>query len=151
MTGNKEISNRISNDANAGYSIEANRYREYMRNPGSNYAAGSFGGSAYGLGMQDQYRGYYRIENPERRFGNSYNAIYGNDNDWVRPENDFRANYSRDYITPYQQRYTDDRGDYYRMRNDEDRRRTNPQLTGPHKGKGPRGYNRSDERIREDE
>lgn len=119
--------------AGNNFSRDDNRNRGgFTGAPGSNYAAGGFGGAGEGLGLtEDQYRGYYGGGASGRDFASQYTHAYGRD----------------DYRSAEQRRWE--------SHNWEDRVGDLPQShpwrdDGPHKGKGPKNYKRSDERIRED-
>ena len=129
---------------------------------GSNYASGSFSGTGQGLGFrEDQYRGYYGGEGSERDFTNRYR--HSRDRDEYYPSSghrsqafDDRAAYSRphgqqDTYPSARRRWQE--GDWatragYGPSSRIDRNRAAE--SGPHRGKGPKNYHRSDGRIRED-
>jgi hypothetical protein len=116
--------------------------------PGGNYAAGQFGGAGQGLGFrEDQYRGYYGGGASGRDFASHYTHAYGRD--------DYRSEEQRREERSGTHRDEGDRRRRWESYNWEDRVGDQPQGRrghddGPHKGKGPRNYKRSDERIRED-
>lgn len=106
-------------------------------NYGTGYgAAGSFGSTYGGLG---DYGGSRYMNNWRReRYGRDYDQTSG-------------ARDSRDYER------RDDRNLWDRTRDkvssrfdDDDRERRTERVSGPYRGKGPKGYSRSDERILED-
>jgi osmotically-inducible protein OsmY len=206
---NRYQQDQYSNWQNSNQQKDENRnYGGYMGSPGSNYAAGSFSGAAYGRGLtEDNYRAYNNTGNQERNFASNYNAAYGdqwNRNTYENREDygsNRRANYipdndenrrntsdnrNRGYgdrdtaanfgygghygaggsygsfggpassrINVPDQRTQDRRGAYssdfgYQGSEQDYRGSHTERLTGGHKGKGPRGYHRSDERIWED-
>jgi osmotically-inducible protein OsmY len=152
----------------------------FMGNPGSNYASGTYSGIAYGRGLtEDNYRGYNNTGNMQGNFASNYNAAYGDQWNDYRGENrghedrnsasDF--GYGGHYgaggsygsfggpassrINVPEQRNQGRTGAYssdYGYQNQEkgSNRSGMERLSGGHKGKGPRGYHRSDERIQED-
>lgn len=116
-------------DTNSNFSGDRqNEGGGYSGPPGSNYGAGSFSGAAFGRGLEeDKYRGY-----------------------------DQRAGFSGYNDPDYRQQSGRDRGGYDQTgygNEERDRRSYSGSYdrpVGPHRGKGPKGYKRSDERIRED-
>jgi osmotically-inducible protein OsmY len=130
--------------------------------PGSNYAAGSFSGAGQGLGFREnQYRGYLGGEGRERDFANRYRQSQARDEYYPASGQrsqgfDSKAGYNRphgqrDTYPLATRRWQDD--DWatragYGPSTGSDRRREAED--GPHRGKGPKNYHRSDGRIRED-
>ncbi|HYF30927.1 MAG TPA: BON domain-containing protein [Chitinophagaceae bacterium] len=135
----------------------------------SNYGQGNYGQGNYGqsgqYGRRDDYRGGYG--NQGMNYGNRYGSSgeYGNrgydDGSGYR-----NTNYGTGYGTSNRGNWQnqgnrgEDRGWWERTRDevsswfgDEDaerRRRMDHVVRGEHKGKGPKDYRRSDDRIRED-
>ena len=129
---------------------------------GSNYSSGNFSGAGQGLGFrEDPYRGYFGGESRERDFANRYRRSqvreeYFPASGQRSQELDYRAGYNR----PYGQR---DTHPWATRRGQEDvwaaragygpssgNDRHQGAENGPHRGKGPKNYYRSDGRIRED-
>jgi hypothetical protein len=139
---NRDRNNRdqYSNWQNDNRQEEENRNRGgFMGRPGSNYASGSFSGIGYGRGLQeDNYRGYNNTGNFESNFAGNYNAKYG---DEYRPTNSGTHEYN-DLNRNRRVNYMPD--------NDDNRSPLMNDQARNHKGKGPRGYQRSEERILED-
>jgi osmotically-inducible protein OsmY len=137
---NRENRDQYSNWQNANRQEEENRNRGgFTGRPGSNYASGSFSGIGYGRGLQeDKYRGYNNTGNFETNFANKYNAKYGEEyNAWNRGTHDYKDDNRNRRVN-------------YIPDNDDNRSSLEQYRTSNHKGKGPRGYHRSDERILED-
>ncbi len=150
---------RWDNYAGPGYRQSAgsrfDREREDYRPFGSesrsfdNYGYGNNNMSDYGYGSNAGYRGgygHYESGGWDRDRGAGYNRRWEDD-----PENRARGRrYERE----------DDRRDWWDRASDEvaswfgddsaQRRRNQDKRYGEHRGKGPKGYRRSDERIRED-
>jgi osmotically-inducible protein OsmY len=183
---------QYSNWQNSKRELDDNRNRGgFMGNPGSNYAAGTFGSAAYGRGLtEDNYRGYNYMGNMQHNFASNYNAAYGdqwNNNRYENrdeygsrhrvnyiPDNDdnrrdtassfgFGGHYgaggsygsfggpASSRINVQEQRNEERSGAYSSDYGWQENRRSGMErLTGGHRGKGPRGYHRSDERIQED-
>jgi osmotically-inducible protein OsmY len=131
------------------------RERDYDRQYGTGYEPG------YGMSGQSRYPNRYRSPHPESRpqFDREYQSGYGDsrrhDRDLDRSRN---FAYERDRGD---ERQPQDRGWWERMSDEvaswfgdeeaERRRRIDEvAAAGNYRGKGPRGYIRSDERIRED-
>lgn len=112
--------------------------RSGYSNSGSRLGAGNYG--SYG----DQNRGYYEGRNEGRSYGGSSGSSYGGNSG-------SRGGYSgsRDDRN-WWDRTTDEVSSWFGDEEAERRRDRDRQMQGRHKGKGPKNYNRSDERIKED-
>lgn len=126
--------------------------------PGSNYAAGTFGGAGEGLGFEDdKYRGYFGGESSAAHFADRYTHSYGRDDYRTYGHEDYRGDKHRDvrgerYGSGSDRSYPRQRWEDY---NWADRASARPEgdwrrEDGPHRGKGPKNYHRPDSRIRED-
>lgn len=123
----------------------------YTHSPGSNYAAGSFSGIAQGQGYYDNsYQGYYGGGNSSRDFAAHYSHEYGRD-DYHRPQNQQDIHHEA-YLSGGN--YAGQRWEHYDRGEGPGGASLPPpgsgRTEGPHRGKGPKNYRRSDERIRED-
>lgn len=105
---------------------------EYGRSSGSEFNRGSYG--------DDYSRGSGSSE--FNRWGNDYNRSRGNDGN--RGREDYR-NGDRNWWDKTRDEVSSWFGD-----EDAERRRRMDDREGPNRGKGPKGYTRSDERIKED-
>jgi HSP20 family molecular chaperone IbpA len=116
--------------------------------PGSNYGGEAFGGAGQGLGFEeDKYRGYFGGGSTGGGFAASYSHSYGRD--------DYRSEEQRRRERHDSRQDEGDRQRRWESYDWEDRVHHRPesarrQEDGPHRGKGPRNYKRSDDRIRED-
>lgn len=136
-------------ESGSNFSRDNNRDRGgFTGAPGSNYGAEAFGGAGEGLGFEEEkYRGYYGARSRAAGFAANYSHAYGRDD--YRSEEQRRREHNE---------YGRDEGDRQRRweaYNWEDRVRNRPEGDtrrdeGLHRGKGPKNYKRSDERIRED-
>ncbi|WP_204743196.1 BON domain-containing protein [Pseudocnuella soli] len=143
------------------------------RNEGTRYGNTSYGGQQYsGQNINDQYRnrdsnnayGYGHEDNAGSRWGQRYGAASSNQQQRL-----YSGGYGSDYNSGRNQYHTgnreghdrNDRSWWDRSRDevsswfgddDAERRRDMDRVdrSGPHYGKGPRGYQRSQERIKED-
>lgn len=128
----------------------AERYteRNYERQYGTEYDPG------YGMSSESRYGNRFEPRNYGRggeREYSRYGVAYGR-GDYGRERN-YTANYR-------ERRPSEERGWWERMSDEvaswfgdeaaERRRRMDEMSAGSHRGKGPRGYRRSDERIKED-
>lgn len=105
-------------------------YGSGYRNTGTNEESYGAMGYGEGLGMTGGYS----------------NRDYGNRNrDWNTNNNYGDNDRNRDWWDRTKDEVTSWFGD-----DDAERRRRNDKISGPHKGKGPRDYHRSEDRIRED-
>lgn len=155
------------NDENKNYNndYENNRYGTSGNRGNNNYNEGSFG---------NRYNSNYRSGNlgNDNNRNNDYNdADYNNIFRTQNQRNDYnRGGYYRggdtgeNYGAVNYRRgnnYNEDRRDWWDKASDEvsswfgdeeaeRRRRMDKRMSGEHRGKGPRNYKRSDERIRED-
>ena len=118
---NQPYSNMNDYNRNRNFQDEG-RYSDHFRYQGQNYGAGY--GSNYGReqGPRNMYGG------DTRNYGNANQGGY--DRDWWEKTKDEVASWFGD--------------------DDAERRRRMDKTSGPYRGKGPKGYNRSDERIKED-
>jgi hypothetical protein len=140
------------------FSRDDNRHRGgFTGRSGSNYASGSFGGAGQGMGLDnDQHRGYYGSGGSGTSFANAYTQAYRQD--------DYRqfgrTQEQQDEFHGYQNQPTGLQPNASNPREHwEDRVPGGPAShgtgnrewnKGPHRGKGPKNYRRSDSRIRED-
>jgi len=130
---NRNWKNQYGNQYNTGYGNSYNRRENYSQGmygneyPGyrPDYRSEEHGANAEYLGTQGGYNSY---EN-QNRYENSYRN--DNDRDWWDK--------TRDEVSSW---FGDDDA--------ERRRKMDRQMEGQHKGKGPKGYMRSDQRIQED-
>ncbi len=119
------------------------------------------GQQQYGQQNQNQYSDHLRrqrnSEYGQQEFGQqSYgNSNYGNQSQYRDRNRDNDRNRSNNNRT-WWDRTTDEVASWFgdeeaeRRRRQDENRTGRSQQSGPHKGKGPKGYRRSDERIRED-
>lgn len=129
---------------------------------GSNYASGAFSGAGEGMGFRDdQYLGYYGSEGSERAFAHRYGQSRARDEYY--PTSASRAqgfDDTADYERPYSQ-WDNYASSGWRQQDDDWQLRMaygsaggsagrSERDSGPFRGKGPKNYRRSDERIRED-
>jgi len=145
-------------------------YNYGQRNNYGNY--GSYGGSGYNEGQQSFRGGYgsdyqsgyggrdrldiqhlrssrdmdYRGEFGDSYGGNDYNRSYRNRMGSNRDYERYRGDDDRDWWD----RTTDEVASWFGDEDAERRRRMDKQREGGHRGRGPKGYRRSDDRIRED-
>ncbi|MBD0287351.1 MAG: BON domain-containing protein [Flavisolibacter sp.] len=127
---------------NSSYGSGYNQGRRDYDDYGNRYGNQSYGGSSWQQNRgynQDQYRNDANSDYQNR----PYNTGNYNEKDW-RNDNRRRTG-NRDWW----ERTSDEVASWF---GDEDaeRRRRMDKANSPHRGKGPRGYKRSDERILED-
>ena len=158
------------NDYNQNYDYNQNRNRgEGYRNSG-NYGNASYGNrydrrddwsqDTYNTGGA-QYRNDYERNNDLEGGWNSNRENY--DRNWGNTGSNYGGSYSNRNMRRNYGNMNNDRGnrDWWDRTRDEvsswfgdddaeRRRNTDKRMTGEHKGKGPKGYTRSDDRIRED-
>jgi len=134
---------------NSGYSNrERNLYdRDYEGANRSSYANSGtrLGGANYGS-YGDRSRGYNDGRNEGRNYGGYSGSNYG-------------GNFSGDYNSPgmrsrdernWWDRTADEVSSWFGDEDAERRRNRDRQMSGKYKGKGPKNYSRSDERIKDD-
>jgi osmotically-inducible protein OsmY len=157
------------NDTDQGYDRyrEQNRnqvYGNYRRNENQRNTdwqnSGDWRGNDQPMNRNYENRGSYD------RNRNDYNTGYQNRPDDYRSNNWNQGNENRNYNRNYDYENDRNRNQNTGERNwwdrtsdevaswfgddDAERRRRMDKLNGPHRGKGPKGYRRSDERIKED-
>ena len=143
--GNRNYGGFGASDSGHNYGNTSNYNEEQERethNYGSNYG-GAYGTVGYFNSMDQQHadrpgtRNYDRDYNPSH--GNNYNNAFERERR-ARWENDKRDWWDRaaDEVASW---FGDD---------DAERRRRRDKAVGPHKGKGPKNYKRSDDRIKDD-
>lgn len=126
------------------------------------YSQGGHSGSAYNQQEANQYQSPYwtveRKQNPQRGYRSGYNQGFGGAGNTYADNHDDRqgGSYGLNYEGPG---YDRDRGWWDRTRDevtswfgdkDAERRRRIDNIMEKHRGKGPKDYHRSDDRIRED-
>jgi osmotically-inducible protein OsmY len=146
-------SNYGSNYGNSYGTSQYNRDYDSNRygNTGSSYGSGSYNsGKNYGSSGSGSY-GYGTEYNRNRAYDEDYNEEYGTGSygygrryDRDRDYNDRRENRGRDWWDKTKDEVSSWFGD-----EDAERRRRRDKIVN-HRGRGPKGYTRSDERIRED-
>ena len=147
-SGSEETRN-MDRRGNEGRSDYYSNSQNYGRGPrygnsnihGRNYSNGSSSGSNYGEGSFKKENDFYRSDY---------------DNDWNRRSSDKYSGYGNE---KREEDWNNDR-DWWDKTTDEvsswfgddeaSRRREMDKMNGPHFGKGPKGYTRSDEKIKED-
>ena len=108
---------------------------------GGGYSSGrNYGNTGYGAHRGDWSRGNDWSRNNEWNRGNNWNR----DNDWNRNREGNRRNEDRDWWDKTKDEVSSWFGD-----EDAERRRNMDEMRS-HRGKGPKNYQRSEERIRED-
>ena len=129
------------------------------RDQGGRYEEPYYRGYGGGYGRRRRYGDPYRRGHRGRGYGEPYSAYdYDRYESGDRPlEPYYRRGHESEYGEPYYRggsRYgAEDRGFFERARGDEEAEYRRPPVEtrrGIHSGRGPRGYQRSDERIRED-
>jgi osmotically-inducible protein OsmY len=118
------------------YGNSGSRYRNYGGDYGSMYGSGRYGSSNFGGSRRGQQQSY-----GQERYGGNYGSSYGKGyygNSQYQPERGWWDK-TTDEVSSW---FGDEDAE---RRRDEDRRRE-----GKHRGKGPKGYQRSDERIKDD-
>lgn len=107
-----------------GYDSDYNR--SYGRREADTYGTGSYYGNTY----RDRYERSDEVSDRDRRnTEDRYRNITGNRDWWDRTTDEVASWFGDD---------------------DAQRRRERDRAMGPHRGKGPKGYTRSDERIKDD-
>ncbi|MGN6399676.1 MAG: BON domain-containing protein [Flavisolibacter sp.] len=119
----------INRDRNDSY--DNNRWRNTQ-----GWSSEDTGNRNYGLNRESDYGANYGEERKTRNRYGGDTSNYGNAN---------QGGYDRGWWDRTRDEVSSWFGD-----DDAERRRRMDKATGPHKGKGPKGYHRSDERIRED-
>lgn len=143
-TGSYNSSNDSNRSRNRRYDEDWDDYNNRMsnygnRSQGSNY--GSNYGNSYGTSQYNRNRAYDEDYNEEYGTG-SYG--YGRQYDRDRDYRNRRENHGRDWWDKTKDEVSSWFGD-----EDAERRRRKDKIVN-HRGRGPKGYIRSDERIRED-
>lgn len=140
---------RSGNKYNNRQGMESDRYRNQMQSMSGNRDFDSWNdrnrnyGASYGSGysnMGDRSREYGDRYNPTYRGGYMGTGGYGGGRDFDRT-----GNRDRDWWDRTKDEVSSWFGD-----EDAERRRERDRVSGPHRGKGPKDYKRSDDRIRED-
>jgi osmotically-inducible protein OsmY len=158
-----EQDDRYREESDRDYPGQGFRNRDYGRGRGGR------GRPLSGRAYEDER--YFRSSDPYRT---GYDQAYGmstpryrSQHPYSRPEYDFGGYYDRGYRRDYRDRYDQsydrrepeqpDRGWWERMSDevaswfgDEEAERRRRMDEGNHRGKGPRGYKRSDDRVMED-
>jgi osmotically-inducible protein OsmY len=139
---------RSSGNENDRFRSESDRYREdYNRDGGSSGSEWNRGGN-YG---SDYNRNRGRDYN--RNYGSDYDRAYGSSGEFNRSnwgsnyDQDRNENRNRD--RDWWDRTKDEVSSWFGDEDARNRRRMD-EREGPYRGKGPKGYTRSDERIKED-
>ena len=128
---NRNWKNQYGNQYNSGYGNSYNRPENYSR--------GMYG---------SEYPGY-RPNYKSQEYGANAGYLGGGYNPFdskTMYENDYRRNLDRDWWD----RTRDEVSSWFGDEDAERRRRVDRQMEGQYKGKGPKGYMRSDQRIQED-
>lgn len=152
-----------------GRQDEYGNYSDYNEHRRSRDQRTSYGDSSYGGGWDRQdnrygsYNAGYSGEEQRRREGYGegyYNQRYETGSRRpFREENYRRTSDERDRRDWDRRGHRDDRSFWERASDEvsswfggdeQDHRRREEHVSGPHRGKGPKGYSRSDERIKED-
>jgi osmotically-inducible protein OsmY len=136
-------SNRYGNSGSS-YGYGSSNYNS-GKNYGSGTSYGNSGAGSYGYGQEyNRNRGYGEDYNEDYGTGN-YGSGYGRRYDRDRDYNDRnRQNRNRDWWDKTKDEVSSWFGD-----EDAERRRRQDKVIN-HRGRGPKGYTRSDERIKED-
>lgn len=148
--GQDEYNNGNSYDNNRRRRRYDEDYDEYNRRINGNRAQGNYGNSGYGnAGGNYGYGGEY---NRNRRYDEDYNEDYGTSsygygNQYNRNNN--YENYSGQGNRDWWDKTKDEVSSWFGDEDAERRRRMDKKY-GQHRGRGPKGYTRSDERIRDD-
>lgn len=117
----------------------------YNRESGHQQSYGAYGsqyGNDYG---RDYDRRYY--EDMRRNRNDDWEGRYGQSGG-NRRYNDYSSNYRED--RDWLDKTADEVSSWFGDKDAERRRAMDKKMSGEHRGKGPKGYNRSDERIQED-
>jgi osmotically-inducible protein OsmY len=126
------------------------RYEGYSQNR-DNEPYGTPQGTGYGYGGNDylnntRERGYGSRQYGNTGYDSDYNDRYRRGNNWNdRGDYGYQRGEDRDWWDRTKDEVASWFGD-----DDAERRREADRLSGPHRGKGPKGYTRSDDRIQED-
>lgn len=156
---NDDYNKRRSNYGNRSYgnsygSSQGNRdYDQNRYGDTGNYGSSSYGGSsAYGdLGYGNA--GYGNEYNRNRGYDENYNEEYGTSSyGYGRRydrDRDYNGNFNRQGNRDWWDKTKDEVSSWFGDDEAERRRRMDKRM-GAHRGRGPKGYTRSDERIRED-
>jgi osmotically-inducible protein OsmY len=136
---------------NAGYQQDQNNdYRYGMQQPygqqGQSWGQGNRSRQQYDLFQQCGFHAGYQKSYPENRGYNDYEGRNYNDNRYAEDEGNRNRN-SRDRGA---WKKTRDEVSSWFGDDEAERRREQDHKRGEHSGKGPRGYQRSKERIHED-
>jgi len=166
---------RYNQDYDAGQSSNYNRNRNNEYRSSGNWNSGNYGNASYG-NQYDRQRDWNQdySNTSGSAFRSEYDRNYDQGGGWDRNRENYNrgwGNTGAGYNDSYQNRnirrsYNDmdrrrgDRDWWDRTRDEvsswfgdddaERRRNMDRRTTGEHKGKGPKGYTRSDDRIRED-
>jgi len=156
--------------ADRNYNDRGNYSTQYSRDSGFNrgrYSGNRDEGSTgyndwrtsnYGQGSRD-YLNYGSERGTSDRFGNDYNRSNYEGRNYNRGGGNYGGgNYGSDYNRDRDERgergwwdkTSDEVSSWFGDEDAERRRERDRQISGQHKGKGPRGYTRSDDRIKED-
>jgi osmotically-inducible protein OsmY len=164
--GNTDYDDRMRqrNESNQhfNYADESSSRFSDAGNFSSNYGSGSPGNNwndnqrGYGneRGYGNDYNRQGRNDDMNRNFGNSDYNRSGNSrysgNDYGRSNEYFgRENYRNDNDRNWWDKTTDEVSSWFGD-DEAERRRRMDKMSGPHRGKGPKGFTRSDEKIRDD-
>jgi len=140
--GNVERREQETNQAKGG------RYMNRGMNSGrydDNDYGSNYGNARRMRDYGDNQRSNYGYSSPGSNYGSSYGSSYGTNNDYNRQNWGNRDN-DRDWWD----RTKDEVKSWVGDDDAERRREMDKRMAGQHRGKGPRGYSRSDDRIKED-
>lgn len=152
---NRQFGNS-ANERNSGYGdMDVSR----SRNQDNNTQYGDW----YNTSQDNPGQSHRNYEHPDRKvpYGDRFDGQGGRMNDAARSNQAFRNNSDEKYRAyPGQEGSNDRDRDWWDKASDEvaswfgndeaERRRRTDKREGPHRGKGPKGYSRTDDRIRED-
>ncbi len=146
---NRRMSN-YGNRSNYGNSYGSSQYNRDYENRYGYGNTGNYGNSGYGNSGNYGYGGEYN--NRYRGYDEDYNEDYGTGSYGYGRYNRSRDNYgdynrqgNRDWWDKTKDEVSSWFGD-----EDAERRRRQDKRMGQHRGRGPKGYTRSDERIKDD-